>query len=51
MALRTVLFLITNLAVVLTISLILNLLTALGLLPPDMPLMQLLVGKIGRAHV
>ena len=45
MALRTLLFLITNLAVVLTISLILNLLTAIGLLPPDLPLLPLLVGS------
>ncbi len=45
MALRTLLFLITNLAVVLTISLILYLLTALGLLPPDLPLLPLLVGS------
>ena len=43
MALRTLLFLITNLAVVLTISLILSLLTGLGLLPPDLPLLPLLV--------
>jgi heat shock protein HtpX len=43
MALRTLLFLITNLAVVLTISLILSLLTSLGLLPPDLPLLPLLV--------
>jgi heat shock protein HtpX len=43
MALRTLLFLITNLAVVLTISLILSLLTAFGLLPPDLPLLPLLV--------
>jgi heat shock protein HtpX len=45
MALRTMLFLITNLAVVLTISLILYLLTAIGVLPPDMPLLPLLVGS------
>ena len=45
MALRSLLFLITNLAVVLTISLILNLLTAIGLLPPDLPLLPLLVGS------
>ena len=43
MALRTLLFLITNLAVVLTISLILSLLTAIGVLPPDLPLLPLLV--------
>jgi heat shock protein HtpX len=43
MALRTLLFLITNLAVVLTISLILSLLTSIGLLPPDLPLLPLLV--------
>lgn len=43
MALRTLLFLITNLAVVLTISLILSLLTSLGLLPPDLPLLPLLI--------
>jgi heat shock protein HtpX len=43
MALRTLLFLITNLAVVLTISLILSVLTAIGLLPPDLPLLPLLV--------
>jgi heat shock protein HtpX len=43
--LRTVLFLITNLAVVLTISLILSLLTGLGLLPPDLPLLPLLVSS------
>ena len=42
MALRTLLFLITNLAVVLTISLILNLLTSIGLLPPDLPLLPCL---------
>ncbi|MFN6340477.1 MAG: protease HtpX [Cyanobacteriota bacterium] len=43
MALRTLLFLITNLAVVLTISLILGLLTSMGLLPPDLPLLPLLL--------
>ncbi|MEY4353707.1 MAG: hypothetical protein RLZZ609_1948 [Cyanobacteriota bacterium] len=43
MALRTLLFLITNLAVVLTISLILSLLTSLGVLPPDLPLLPLLL--------
>ena len=43
MALRTLLFVITNLAVVLTISLILSLLTSVGVLPPDLPLFPLLV--------
>lgn len=43
MALRTLLFLLTNLAVVLTISLILSLLTSLGVLPPDLPLLPLLI--------
>ena len=43
MALRTLLFLLTNLAVVLTISLILSLLTSLGVLPPDLPLWPLLI--------
>jgi heat shock protein HtpX len=45
MALRTLLFLLTNLAVMLTISLILNVLTAIGLLPPDLPLLPLLIGS------
>jgi heat shock protein HtpX len=44
MALRTVLFLLTNLAVVFTISLLLWLLTSIGLLPTDIPLFPLLVG-------
>ncbi|HYP04239.1 MAG TPA: protease HtpX [Cyanobium sp.] len=44
MALRTLLFLLTNLAVVFTISLILWLLTSIGLLPTDIPLFPLLVG-------
>ncbi|MEB3322223.1 MAG: protease HtpX [Synechococcaceae cyanobacterium] len=44
MALRTVLFLITNLAVVATISVILWLLMAIGWLPADMPLVPLLLG-------
>jgi heat shock protein HtpX len=44
MALRTVLFLITNLAVVATISLILWLLMAIGWLPADIPLLPLLLG-------
>jgi heat shock protein HtpX len=43
MALPTLLFVITNLAVVLTISLILSLLTSVGVLPPDLPLFPLLV--------
>jgi heat shock protein HtpX len=43
MALRTLLFLITNLAVVLTISFLLSLLTSIGVLPPDLPLMPLLL--------
>ena len=43
MALRTLLFLITNLAVVFTISLILGLLTSIGVLPPDLPLLPLLL--------
>ncbi|MEB3334908.1 MAG: protease HtpX [Cyanobacteriota bacterium] len=43
MALRTLLFLVTNLAVVLTISLILSLLTSMGVLPPDLPLLPLLI--------
>lgn len=45
MALRLFLFLTTNLAVVLTISLLLNLLTAMGLLPSDLPLLPLLLGS------
>ena len=45
MALRTILFLITNLAVVLTISLLLSLLTAIGLLPANLPLLPLLVAS------
>jgi heat shock protein HtpX len=45
MALRTLLFLITNLAVVATISLILWLLVAAGLLPPDLPVLPLLAGS------
>jgi heat shock protein HtpX len=44
MALRTLLFLFTNLLVVLTISLLLQLLTAIGWLPPDLPLLPLLIG-------
>ena len=44
MALRTVLFLVTNLAVVLTISLVLNLLTVAGVLPANLPIGGLLVG-------
>jgi heat shock protein HtpX len=44
MALRTVLFLITNLAVVATISVILGLLVAIGWLPADLPLVPLLLG-------
>ncbi|MFM9109624.1 MAG: protease HtpX, partial [Prochlorococcaceae cyanobacterium] len=47
MALRTVLFLLTNLLVVLTISLVLGALTAAGLLPPDLPLLSLLVACFG----
>jgi len=47
MALRTVLFLITNLVVVLTISILLQIATAAGLLPPDLPLLPLLVGCFG----
>jgi heat shock protein HtpX len=47
MALRTVLFLITNLVVVLTISILLQLATAAGLLPPDLPLLPLLLGSFG----
>jgi heat shock protein HtpX len=43
MALRTLLFLITNLVVVLTISLILGVLTSVGLLPADLPWLALLV--------
>jgi len=45
MALRTVLFLVTNLAVVLTISLVLNLLTLLGVIPANLPIGGLLVGS------
>ncbi|MEB3322838.1 MAG: protease HtpX [Synechococcaceae cyanobacterium] len=41
---RTLLFLITNLAVVATISLILWLLIGFGVLPPDLPLVPLLIG-------
>ncbi|MFN9619440.1 MAG: protease HtpX [Synechococcaceae cyanobacterium] len=47
MALRTVLFLITNLVVVLTISILLQLAAAAGLLPPDLPLLPLLLGSFG----
>jgi heat shock protein HtpX len=47
MALRTVLFLLTNLVVVLTISLILGALTTAGLLPPDLPLLPLLLACFG----
>jgi hypothetical protein len=36
------LYLLTNLLVVLTISLVLSRLTAAGLLPPELPLLQLL---------
>ena len=39
---RILLYLLTNLLVVLTISLLLSLLTAIGLLPPELPLLQLL---------
>ncbi|MFZ0407911.1 MAG: protease HtpX [Cyanobium sp.] len=42
---RILLYLLTNLLVVLTISLVLSLLTALGLLPPELPLLQLLVAS------
>ncbi|MEB3265488.1 MAG: protease HtpX [Cyanobacteriota bacterium] len=44
MALRTLLFLSTNLVVVLTISLILGALASLGLLPANLPWLPLLVG-------
>jgi heat shock protein HtpX len=47
MALRTVLFLITNLVVVLTISILLQIATAAGLLPTDLPLLPLLLGSFG----
>lgn len=47
MALRTVLFLITNLVVVLTISILLQLATAAGLLPPDLPLLPLMLSCFG----
>jgi heat shock protein HtpX len=47
MALRTFLFLITNLAVVATITLILWLLMAIGWLPTDLPLVPLLLGCFG----
>ncbi|WP_094554216.1 protease HtpX [Synechococcus sp. 1G10] len=47
MVLRTVLFLITNLAVVATISLLLWLGVATGWLPPDLPLIPLLIGSFG----
>ncbi len=47
MALRTVLFLITNLVVVLTISILLRLATAAGLLPPGLPLLPLLLTCFG----
>jgi hypothetical protein len=47
MALRTVLFLITNLVVVLTISILLQIATAAGLLPADLPLLPLLLGSFG----
>ncbi len=42
---RILLYLLTNLLVVLTISLVLSLLTAAGLLPPELPLLQLLVAS------
>ena len=45
MALRTLLFLATNLAVVGTISLLLRLGVAAGWLPPDLPLGPLLIGS------
>ncbi|MFO7630354.1 MAG: protease HtpX [Prochlorococcaceae cyanobacterium] len=45
MALRTTLFLLTNLAVVVTIALLLALATAIGWLPPDLPLAPLLLGS------
>lgn len=41
---RLLLFLLTNLLVVLTISLLAGLLTAMGLLPPDLPLLPLAMG-------
>lgn len=41
---RLLLFLLTNLLVVLTISLLLGVLTAMGLLPPDLPLLPLAMG-------
>ena len=44
-AMRILLYLLTNLLVVLTISLVLSLLTAIGLLPPQLPLLQLLVAS------
>jgi heat shock protein HtpX len=44
MALRTLLFLITNLAVVLTMALVLGALTSLGVVPADLPLGPLLIG-------
>jgi heat shock protein HtpX len=47
MALRTVLFLITNLAVVATISFLLWLGVASGWLPSDLPLVPLLIGSFG----
>jgi len=47
MALRTVLFLLTNLAVVLTISLLLGLLAAAGVVPADLPLGPLLLASFG----
>jgi hypothetical protein len=47
MALRTLLFLLTNLLVVLTISLILGALASVGLLPADLPWLPLLVGCFG----
>lgn len=45
MALRTFLFLLTNLAVVVTIGVLLAVATAAGLLPPDLPLLPLLLGS------
>lgn len=47
MALRTVLFLLTNLAVVATISFLLWLGVASGWLPSDLPLVPLLIGSFG----
>ncbi|MFM7314926.1 MAG: hypothetical protein ACKO0M_17500, partial [Cyanobium sp.] len=41
---RLLLFLFTNLLVVSTISLVVGLLTTLGLLPPDLPLLPLAMG-------